>query len=56
MTPKLQSIGKIVKVSVGTGQYNVYWGFPEWLDEVNNIRKQYIYNNDTLEGIVAIDL
>lgn len=45
-TQSLKAKDKIVKIKVDSNNKNSFWGAPAWLDENNNIKKEFKYNEE----------
>lgn len=45
-TQSLKAKDRIVKIKIDSNNKNTFWGAPAWLDENNNIKKEFKYNEE----------
>jgi hypothetical protein len=58
-TGKLKKINKIASYKIGKSNTNVFWGSPNWLDNLGKIKKGHEYIADAIDknqGSLLIDL
>lgn len=49
-TRNLKIANKIIKQQVGTKRTNAFWGSPNWIDENGNIKKEYMYDENSIKS------
>lgn len=49
-TGKLKKLNKIKSYKLGKSNSNTFWGSPSWLNEKNEIKNGYEFNDEVVEG------
>jgi len=54
-TRDLQRKGKITKFQFDKSVRNIFWGSPNWVDNQGNIKNDYMYNEDVIIDVGAVN-